>query len=367
MSEPKRQPGPSEAPTAGPTYRMDRPFEWNAAHGPAYDGPWPAVPETPLTDFLGLPVRSTFGVAASLLVNETWVRTYARLGFDLLTYKTVRSEPWPSHPMPNWLPLTSANGLEDPEAAYPAEGGMPDAAMPETLAGSLGMPSQAPAVWREDIGRCRAALDEGQILMVSIVATVRPGMTREEVVTDFRALASEVVAAGAQAVEGNLSCPNVSAREGELFRDPALSGEVARAIRSGAGDVPVLLKIGHLAEDEVLRDFLRGVADSADAVTMVNGLSRRIFDAAGAPAFGPGRERAGIIGAGLRPLALDQVRRSRAMIEADGLPLDLVGVGGVSAPEHVAAFEEAGAVAVQTASAAAWDPSLAIRVKQASG
>ena len=357
----------SPRPTCRPTYRIDKPFEWNAAHGPDFDGPWPDVPETPLTSFLGLPVRSTFGVAASLLVNDAWVRTYARLGFDLLTYKTVRARPWQSHPMPNWLfaqPET-ASRLADPDVAQLALPDRPDDLASASAAGSLGMPSTAPEVWQADIGRCRAALGDGQVLIVSVVATVGPETTRAAMVGEFEDLAARVRAAGADAVEANLSCPNVDAREGEVFRDATFAGEIGQAIARGADGAPTLLKVGHLEDDDALGGFLRAVADHVDAVVMVNGVSRRIVDPSGAPAYGPGRERSGIIGDALRPLALDQVARARQIIDTEGLPLQIVGVGGASRPEHVTAFRDAGAIAVQCASAATWNPYLAIELKDA--
>jgi dihydroorotate dehydrogenase len=350
-----------------PTYRIDKPFEWNAAHGPDFDGPWPEVPATAATRFLGLPVRSTFGVAASLLVNEAWVRTYARLGFDLLTYKTVRSQPWRSHPMPNWLfaqPETAAR-LADPSVDQLALPDWPDDLSTASAAGSLGMPSTAPEVWQEDIGRSRAALGDGQVLIVSVVATVGPDTRRADMLHEFEDLAARVRAAGADAVEANLSCPNVDAREGEVFRDAALAAEIGQAIANGAGGAPTLLKIGHLEDDGALGALLRTVADHVDAVVMVNGVSRRIVGPAGAPAYGPGRERSGIIGDALRPLALDQVARARRIIDAEALPLEIVGVGGASKAAHVQAFRDAGACAIQCASAATWNPCLAVELKAA--
>ena len=349
-----------------PTYRIDRPFEWNTAHGPDFDGPWPAIPATPMEDFLGLPVRSSFGVAASFLVNEAWVSTYARLGFDILTYKTVRSIVWHSHPMPNWLfaQAETVASLADPDVAQLALPDLPRDMSTASVAGSLGMPSQAPEVWQEDIGRCKATLAAGQILIVSVVATVGPETSRAAMVAEFAELAARVRAAGADAVEANLSCPNVDAREGEVFRDPQLAGDIARALCAGAGDAPVLLKIGHLADDDVLRALLTSVAGYAQAVVMVNGVSRRIVDPTGQPAYGPGRERSGIVGDALRPLALDQVARARRIIEAGDLPVEIVGVGGVALPGHVRAFRDAGAVAVQCASAAAWNPYLAVEIKK---
>ena len=79
----------AEAPR--PTYRTDRSFEWNHANGPDFDGPWPAVPPTPTKTVFGLKLNSRFGVPASILLNSRWIGTYARLGFDLVTYKTVRA------------------------------------------------------------------------------------------------------------------------------------------------------------------------------------------------------------------------------------------------------------------------------------
>src|SRR6476646_7617597 len=86
-----------------PTYRIDQSFEWNAKHGPTFAAPYPEVPETPLKDFFGLPVKSRFGLAASLGMTADWIGLYARLGFDILTYKTVRGRVRHAHAPPNWI------------------------------------------------------------------------------------------------------------------------------------------------------------------------------------------------------------------------------------------------------------------------
>src|SRR2546426_9525113 len=88
---------------ARPAYRFDRSFEWNDVHGPDLKGPWPEVPLTPMKSFFGLPVRSRFGIPASILPNSRWLETYARLGFDILTYKSVRRVARACGPAPNWM------------------------------------------------------------------------------------------------------------------------------------------------------------------------------------------------------------------------------------------------------------------------
>ncbi len=351
----------------GPTYDIGRSFEWNSVHGPAFEGPWPNIPATPHKTVLGLDVASRFGVAASVLTSARWVETYSRLGFDLLTYKTVRSVPWRCHEPANWLFLdeTGRARLSDPDCALTTAEAIASEAADAFAAGSFGIPSSAPSHWEPDIARAKAALGTGQALVVSIVGTVLPESREEDVLADFSDLAARVRAAGADAVEANLSCPNVRAQEGEVFRDAALSGRIARAVRAAAGGAPVLLKIGHLPDPSDLRTFLRAVAGAADAVTMINAPSRRILAPDGSPAFGAGRERAGVMGDAIFPLAIEQLRRAVAIEDEDRLDLSFVAVGGVNSAARARAMIEAGAAAVQCASAAVWNPYLASEIKQA--
>jgi dihydroorotate dehydrogenase len=51
------------------------------------------------------------------------------------------------------------------------------------------------------------------------------------------------------------------------------------------------------------------------------------------------------------------------VVHQDALALHVLAVGGVSSPERISAFFDAGAYAVLAASACAWDPYLAIRAK----
>jgi dihydroorotate dehydrogenase (NAD+) catalytic subunit len=350
-----------------PTYRIDRSFEWNAEHGPDFAGSFPAVPATPLTEFFGIPVRSRFGVAASILVNSRWLETYSRLGFDLLTYKTVRREPRLAHRWPNWafLDESEAARIDDPDAMLRSDFATPSDPLVATAVASLGMPSSAPDFWRHDIRRCRDLLPPGQALIVSIVATADADAGPDEFVAEFAELAAMVRDAGGQAVEANLSCPNVGRREGEVYRDAELAGWIAEATRQGAGDLPVLMKLGPIDDPAEMARLLRAVSGRADGVVMINAASRRIVDAAGAPSFGAGRERAGITGGALHGIALRCVRQAVAIVARDRLGLEILAVGGASSPERVRAFRDAGAYAVLAASAAVWDPELAVRVKAA--
>jgi dihydroorotate dehydrogenase len=345
------------------TYREDRSYEWNYDHGPVFDGPWPAVPRTKPKRLLGMSVHSRLGIPAGLLLNARWIEAYARLGYDILTYKTVRSAPRRCYPKPNWLYVPEGATVGQPGRSVRAVAGRDPEAARVTATVSFGMPSKAPAVWMADVAKARAALGPRQMLIVSVVATPAEGEGERELVTDFANLTAMAREAGAHVVEANLSCPNVCTAEGEIFHDARLSGKVARAMRKAAGRTPVLLKIGYLPERRQLASVLKAVSGQASGVVMVNGVPRTVLDRAGRAAFGAGRKVAGILGRGIHELCVASVREAVDIRDRQALDLEIVGVGGVATAADAARFFDAGAVAVMMGSAPMYDPLLAVRLK----
>jgi dihydroorotate dehydrogenase len=394
----RRTPRPAPADAARPrslarlgTYRIDRSYEWNYAHGPVWAGEWPAVPDTPTKRFFGYEVASRLGISAGLLLNSAWIDFYARCGFDILTYKTVRSRRRACYPKPNWLfvddadarrldRLDAASGARRPNGAEragrakrterapaavhartrpPAAGGYAD----WTSSVSFGMPSRDPAVWMPDVAKARDLLGARQVLVVSVVASPADGASAADIVRDFGDLAAMAREAGAQAVEANLSCPNVHSAEGDLYHDAALSGRIAGALRQGAGSLPVLLKIGHLADARRMAALLRAVAGRASGLVIVNGLSRPVLDAGGAPAYGAERRQAGILGRGVHPIGVRDVARAVEIIRRERLDLEVAGVGGIANADDAGRYFAAGANAALMGSAPMFDPAIAARLK----
>ncbi len=349
-------------PLSAPLYRLDRTFEQNAAAGPDFGGSYPDVPSTPMKDFLGYRVASRFGIAASLVLNERWFELYSRLGFDLLTYKTIRSRERRAHLPPNWLYLDEPN-LADTDAAVVAVGDLPATPLTATAAGSIGMPSSAPEVWRRDIRNCRARLRLGQVLIVSVVGTADAGTSEADFIADFGALAAEAKESGAQVVELNFSCPNVGRRESEVYGDIDSAVKIAQAARAAIGSLPLLVKIGVIEQHGQMSALLQSLSGIVDGVVMINAPRRMIVDKAGAPAFGSNRAYAGMMGGATFEVAMQCVRSAVNIVQRDGLDLHVLAVGGVHSVERMSAFFDAGAYAVLAASACAWDPYLAIRAK----
>jgi dihydroorotate dehydrogenase len=298
-------------------------------------------------------------IAAGPLLNGKWILYYASLGFDLLTYKTVRSRPRPCYSLPNLLPV-DVNKMDGHRSQVRQQSNMQG-----SWAISFGMPSQSPEIWRQDVRWTRDQLHPDKRLAVSVVATVEPDWSIQQIADDYARCASWAVESGADFVEINLSCPNVTSCDGQLYQHPTESGIVARVVKEAIGRTPLLAKIGYLPEDTPAREFLHAVADHLDAVIMVNGLATQVVDTSGQPCF-DGHQR-GIGGQAIHDVCVDQVRRCRDLLDKDGSQLPLVGCGGVSSTEQVRAMLDSGAQIVQIATSAMCEPAIGLKMRQELG
>lgn len=325
--------------------------------------------------FCGLPVNSPIGIAAGPLLNGAWCRYYASLGYDVLTYKTVRSTPRQCYSAPNLVPV-DCRSLASEGAVLRTCSQMDD-----SWAVSFGMPSQPPEVWRADVEQTRRALPSGKILVVSVVASVPEEVSltedegREQIAADYARLARWAKDSGADAVEANLSCPNVSTCDGRLYRSASTSALVAECMREAVGQTPIILKIGWLPDDAQARDLVAAVRPWVDALSMTNCIAAQVVDSRRSPAEEPlfGGQPRGIAGAAIREASLAQVRRFRELENSfagcDGTPalgrkLRLIGVGGAATVQHVQDYLQAGAHAVHLATAAMINPLAAIEIRR---
>jgi len=339
-----------------PRYDPGESYDWNYTHAPAavphdepqVPGPW---------DFCGRPVRSPLGIAAGPLLNGAWILYYAELGFDVLTYKTVRSRHRDSYALPNLQPVESGR-LEG--SGPPLRAGQK---MRGSWAVSFGMPSKSPDVWRADIERTRRALAKHKLLSVSVVATPEPNGSADDLADDFSRCARWAVESGADAVEANFSCPNVASADAQLYQQPEAAGRVATRLRAAIGRTPLLIKIGHVTAEAEAAALAGAVSAHADALVMVNCISARVADARQHPLFEG--QRRGIAGDAIREPALEQIALFARVIRRRGLKLRLVGVGGIATAAHVRAHFDAGAHAVQLATAAMLDPRVGLAIRAA--
>ncbi|MEX2188793.1 MAG: hypothetical protein WD875_18435 [Pirellulales bacterium] len=348
-----------------PRYDPAQSYDWNYDRAPdALSG----VSVAPMSDspaggwrFCGLAVDSPLGVAAGPLLNGKWLLHYASLGFDVVTYKTVRSGPRVCYPLPNLQPV--AVGSSDGQLDAGAESLAVSDAMHGTWAVSFGMPSKSPDVWRADVAEARRRLPREKLLSVSVVGTVQDGWSLDELADDYARCAAWAVEAGADAIETNFSCPNVSTCDGQLFQQPADAARVAERVRRAIGDVPLVIKIGCVATDEEAERLVAAVCPWISGIAMTNSIATTIRAADGSLLFGGARR--GICGRGIREASLAQVERFARLRNRQGLSFSIVGCGGAATAEDVRRYLSAGADAVHLATAAMVDPGVALAIRGA--
>jgi dihydroorotate dehydrogenase len=338
-----------------PIYDIGKTYLENLEQGPFFNAAIPARPKTGQSiDFLGHKVRSSIGVPAGPLLGSRWIALAAKLGFDIVTYKTIRSSAHPGHGLPNMIYIEPTG----PHTAHPIP--EPPLRLEDlTVTNSFGMPSRSPDFLIADIDAARRSLGAGQLMIVSIVGTPHPGI---RFLDDFVQTALFAKEAGAQVIEANFSCPNVEKAEGILYMDPATVREFAGAIAKAIHPLPLILKVGEIRENERMKEILHAAArGGARAICGLNSVSMKVVDKSGKSALGPQREQSGVCGGHIRSRALHFLRTASKIISGDKLDLALMGCGGIMRPAHFDEFLNAGATVAMSATGMMWDPFLAMR------
>jgi len=337
-----------------PKYNPAQSYQWNFDQAP--DPVEVEVPQlTGNYTFAGLPVGSPLGIPAGPLLNGKWCLYYASLGFDVLTYKTVRSVHRDCYALPNLQPV-DCDQLTGSETHLPAS-----SSMQGTWAVAFGMPSKTPDFWRKDIEATRNQLPSDKLLSVSVVGTVQDHWTIDDLANDYATCARWAVESGADCIETNFSCPNVSTCDGQLYQNPQQAALVAARVRAAIGNVPYLAKIGHVETPEQCDTLLTAIAPHVNGLAMTNSVAVTVADASGELIFNG--ERRGICGQAILTASLAQTKMFTEQINEKNLNLEIIGVGGITTAADVRAYLQTGANATHLATAAMTNPRLAIEIK----
>ncbi len=349
-----------------PTYHFDQTYDWNYENGPDFKGEFPQLKEDPKFSFLGHALNSPLGITAGILLNSKWVSTYAKLGYDILTYKTVRSAHRECYPLPNWVFLECDAPLE-PGYDHPLIASLTPRRPFDKLTSSVcfGMPSMAPEVWRDDVAKAKDSLGKGQMLNVSVVGTPNESGEMNALANDYAQCAKWAVDSGADAVEANLSCPNVNTAEGQIYHNKENTIQILETIRNKIPDsASLLVKIGILPDVEQYEQFLNWTQPYAQGISLVNCLQRRIHDPKGAPIFGKKFDRAGVLGWATFQQCLTHLRTISQAKQNTNSNQVILACGGVITVNKALMFRDSGADAIMMGGAPVFDPHLATQIKE---
>lgn len=310
-------------------------------------------------NFLGYDIASRIGAAACPVTTSNGIIALAKLGYDVLTYKTIRAQAAPVHPLPNIVYCKARSFLQSTDAYQRIEMSQTPTESMETLviANSFGNACPDAELVHKDIARARAALLPGQVLQVSVYGD---GRDESELANSFQKAALLAKDGGAHVIELNLSCPNIHGGHGLLYHNVTCAARIVAAVVSAVGNLPVTAKVGYFEHRKTLvQCMIASARAGARGICGINTLPMHVVNQDGEPVFGASRAIAGISGAPLRDLALEFVRHAVQSNREHQLGLTIIGVGGVTKPEHFDGLLEAGADVVLSATGMMWDPLLA--------
>ena len=306
----------------------------------------------------GYPAASRIGIAACAITTSSGITHAAHNGYDVLTYKTIRSS---YHPISSSriyaVDCNDQLTLQDIGKQYSVCDCKPSSYNSLAITNSFGVNSQDREMTIHDIAQARASLIEGQILIVSIYGS---GKNHTEQIQDFVDTARIAYEGGAQVIEANLSCPNLSTQT-MIYQQPDLVYTLCHALHTALPMLPLSIKVGVFEHREQMRAvLLAAYAGGARGVCGINTIPIRVVDEAGNPIFGPDHVQSGLSGSPIQELALCFVRDARAIIDEERLDCILLATGGVTQPEHFDLFFQAGADCVLSATGAMFNKNLAI-------
>ncbi|PJC38033.1 dihydroorotate dehydrogenase [Candidatus Peregrinibacteria bacterium CG_4_9_14_0_2_um_filter_41_14] len=345
------------------TYRIDQSYDWNYENGPVFEQ---EIPERPPVkrkfDFLGFKLNSRLGVPAGPLLNANFTTLYAKLGFDIVIYKTVRSIERKVHPAPNCVYVDTHGQLkaEDAGSDIRASEHLPERVVDITITNSFGMPCKAPVDWMADVEKANKALGDGQLLVVSVVGT--PGLEMD-FVEDFARVAGMAKEAGAKVIEANFSCPNVCTGEGSIYKDAETAAKITKRIKETIGNTPLMIKIGHFEDKRELEAVMKATMPYVQCYAGINTIAMNVYDKEGKAAALPGEGRltSGLCGAGIENVAHDFTATMAQVKQTLGGDFAICSVGGITQPEQFDERFVAGADVAMSATGAMWDPLLAYK------
>lgn len=349
-----------------PFYDPEKSYEDNFTKGPFggfADKKVLLVKENPKFNFFGHKVHSPFGIAAGPLLNGNFVQGALDKGFDIPTYKTVRTRKYPCHPWPNVLSVDVKGDLtlEKASGRLVADHKYHE---PLSITNSFGVPSFEPDFWQEDLAKVVKNTRPGQIVVASFQGTKEGDGNIDAYVNDFRIGAKLLKKTKVPVLEVNLSCPNEGTAHLLCF-DTDRSVKVAQAIKDEIGDTPLIIKVGYYKDEEALANFVKEIGKVVDGISAINTIAAEIVDEKGRQALpGEGRLRSGVCGHSIKWAGLDMAKRLKVLREKLGYSYTIIGVGGVTVPKDFDEFRSAGADIVMSATGAMWNPYLARDIKK---
>jgi len=170
-------------------------------------------------------------------------------------------------------------------------------------------------------------------------------------VEDYAAVTRRFDDSPIDAIEINISCPNIKEGGVSFGNDPDMSAKVVAACRENTSK-PIIAKLSPNQTD-IQENARRCIESGANALAVINTLMGMAIDAESrAPIIG--NVRGGLSGPAIKPIALLKVHQVYEV--AGPLNIPIIGQGGITTAEDAIEFMIAGATTIGVGTALFYDP-----------
>jgi len=173
------------------------------------------------------------------------------------------------------------------------------------------------------------------------------GSTVEEYIAVTRRFDDSAI----DAIEINISCPNVKEGGVAFGNDPDMSARVVEACRAVTRK-PLITKLSPNQTD-IAENARRCIEAGTDAFAVINTLMGMAIDIEARTPY-IGNNQGGLSGPAIKPIALLKVHQVYQVSRPHAIPI--IGQGGLTSPEDAIEFLLAGATAVGVGTALFYDP-----------
>jgi dihydroorotate dehydrogenase (NAD+) catalytic subunit len=178
-------------------------------------------------------------------------------------------------------------------------------------------------------------------------------------IDDYREVTRRFDDSPIDAIEINISCPNIKEGGVSFGNYPEMSAQVVAACR-GATKKPIIAKLSPNQTD-IAENARRCIEAGADALAVINTITGMAVDVEKRrPVIG--NVRGGLSGPAIKPIALWKVRQVFEVAGPHRIPI--IGQGGITTPHDALEFLIAGATAVGIGTALFYDPLVCRKVNQ---
>lgn len=360
-------------------YEISKSWEEVIAKPPVWlSNKFPPLSREKKYSFLGHKLISPIAISAGPASGKIWTDFYFKMGYGMVIQKTRRTVKRESNKAPNIAIVHQDKPVEEGNLneTLSASADPKDWEKYKSMTNSFGNPSSEISVWAKELPLQREIMKPGQILGCSVTATT-PGSNQGcsvilgrnppaalivETTSDLLVAATAAVLGGAQVLEFNLACPNVTEnpKEGEMFQSVDLVKYLFSEFKRRFPAIPAGFKFGLYNSKDQMKKVFYEAGDNLNYVSGINALKMTVLAKDGSEIL-PGRKASGVCGIADQIIALEHIKWAAEILEEEGLKYQILGGGGIIEVEDVDRYLSQGADMVQVAAIALADPLLAYK------